>query len=351
MAKRNALLMSLGSVFLLSATGALVAEPLLAGETVANTLNRVDANCQSTVPSEGRQVVDFFDFMTQALSSSPSPKPCGEETREFSRLPDPPPGTLGPCSNIAAFCESVTEYVNKRTGNSAAFWGLTSSGKCGAPGQVFFSDQAMLGLRSENFDYAGRELPRIVHDPAIQTQCCGDDSRCSKRFANIRMLLITGVGDEDVYAEDGQHEPYNVEVTLGRVANCRSQDCIDFVFYHELGHACHSLQHYQKNQDAEFWANATLKDMDRYLGSDGVACVKAALRSGGAGSLDEKDIPGAYWAEEAYANVVFAGRQGIAGIATLCASPADKYHSRPRDYLGCLLKTPELQSRYCTPPR
>jgi hypothetical protein len=204
-------------------------------------------------------------------------------------------------------------------------------------------DTEILRRNSQKLKYAATKFYEITQDTNMQIRCCGKNTTCQKNWSATKLKLLMGrLGSAN---REASYTYPDVEIGLSRITNCQSEDCIDGALFHELGHACHRQQRGPGNPSA----SETFQDMKYYLGKDGTDCVKGGLNSyyGRIKSNKKKLIDFDEWADEAYADAIFADFWGPAKLGWNCRGRENADHCDPKAYLSCFFEIPGFRNRFC----
>jgi hypothetical protein len=242
-------------------------------------------------------------------------------------------------SDVAQLCAVATTTTWNATENVVA-WGAHI-----CPKGFGLPEEDLIHTEIEKFKYTTKKFNSITQDPKMQIRCCGNNLTCQSEWAATKLKILMGLGSNSQLAQSDIRKPYDVEISVGSIANCLSEDCIDYTLLHELGHVCHRRQ----REDSVPVFSATLHDLEFYLEKGGAKCVRDSLvREHDKLSLLRKvftDLD--YWAEEAYADAVFVDYWGPAALGWECWAKENSEHCEPDAFLGCFFKVPGFRNRYC----
>jgi hypothetical protein len=205
-------------------------------------------------------------------------------------------------------------------------------------------------------EYAGRRFAAYVASREMQEQCCGagttaSETACRTQFNQTELKVNLGLGaDESTGYFGNSSTDTAIHVSLGILVNCTSTDCVDRLFLHELGHACHYLKN-QTQQTLPYSESDTRRDFVAARGEDVTQCVQTALqteRNRASQGQQLLNINAEEWFEEALADATFFHLWTTPGSwAWNCNAHQDELHSNPRIYMACLFRIPAVRQNLC----
>ena len=279
---------------------------------------------------------------------------------------DWPASACVPFYNLGSVCAAAEGYCSERNQASRACshdqWRMNP--ETGEAYPLCLSDEQLLENHRSKVEYAGRRFHEMTHSSDLQTRCCGRDTACKRRFSQVSFRLLLGLGADDRTGHFTNRPPsllfssdQAVEASVGFLTSFVSPAAMDGFFYHELGHACHSVR---LNTGDDLFRTAlprsseeTMRSMREFVGSELSSCVKEGLQRAWNGlSADARsDTNYDEWYEEAHADAIYASSRYAtpAGVAWQCSAIQDSEHASPLYYLGCYLMRPEFKAAICGP--
>jgi hypothetical protein len=144
-----------------------------------------------------------------------------------------------------------------------------------------------------------------------------------------------------------------VELSEGFLIGCRSEECIDYVVMHELGHACEDRRSRGSdrvvNQCAIDLGLASEERFERIFGSAARQCVvreieSYAVRERAAGW----PVCRGMWNKVAFADARASTRlRHFSSWSRICEDRGDPGHAGGLHYIHCIANHPLNRSRYC----
>lgn len=252
---------------------------------------------------------------------------------------------------VYQICEVTKAFAKHHTTSSYAFGALAQKTGSICPAGQGISDDQLVRHREKAFQYTALKFKLLTQDPAMQFHCCGNNQNCKERWSATKLHLVVGLGVESQLAQIRQNTIAEIELSTGRIANCFTADCIDKVLLHELGHSCRRWQKESSEQKLRTPSfEETARDLSDYIGKDGADCVTKGLHSyyNGTSGDFRKRVNLDRWADEAFADIVFAGEWGTAGLVWICDGQEDETHADPKAYIGCFIYDPKFKNKFCT---
>lgn len=223
-------------------------------------------------------------------------------------------------------------------------------------------------LRKKTFQFAYDFFEKIKNDPEVQNQCCKDAvvndlsdgkndkfiQNCRRRFQSSQLYLMyeLGVAGETAFFS-GEIRSKNNTVYLSEssILNCITEQCIEHLIYHELGHSCQVSQGWLHSNEENNCNNLSdaKSDLNSHFGSGTTQCLlnMVNLEKGKGTKLCESA-----WLHEAFADLIFMPFwKDPAHWNLSCEGATDFIHGPSRSVVSCGLQLPKIQKVVCSPNR
>ena len=184
----------------------------------------------------------------------------------------------------------------------------------------------------------------MISDPENQERCCHENTECLAKWKNTKLIILTQLPPNDQTAyKSGTHD-LSVSASVAKIANCRSKGCINYLFNHELGHACHQAGHTQPTYELK--REEFKEDLTRATQSQqGANCILDSLDRENLNIGREHYV--LHWYEEALANVRFFEKSSAETPGYLCGCFEDIDHGAFQVYASCISLIPKFKSKIC----
>lgn len=202
--------------------------------------------------------------------------------------------------------------------------------------------------------HAREKFDEFRSSKKLQTLCCKNNKSCRARFAETKLEMENNFygfratrlmnGKTTSFYDPGEHK---VKLVVSDLTNCLTQECIEDIVLHELGHSCQfSRFYFSKNSFfsglSQVAASARLEagllrtgtsGFDEVFGKEVSACIQDSIR----GSQVPNHNEGVEMTE-AFAESVFASERKTFFHWVHSCEAGDSSHLRPRKtYMKCLL--------------
>jgi hypothetical protein len=218
------------------------------------------------------------------------------------------------------------------------------------------------------FEMTSAFFHRIKDDPALKKRCCGANSSCYDRLAQVRLVVLEGLPRDSQFA--AYHIPDNaIHLSESVLLNMWHEEGVERLILHEMGHACHLSRHWRGETSLDRMTtdicesphvmSAVKKDFEAFFGEATSQCVLDGLNREAehrrAGYLPgDREVCRGSWMIEAFADAAFFDqRTSPAHFAWDCPprrehNPHGKSnHSSARPVMNCLFERPEIRSLHC----
>jgi hypothetical protein len=243
--------------------------------------------------------------------------------------------------DVSKICVEAEKSCERLTGRASCFQTPGESDPC-------LDEPEIMQKSAARISYAAHRFYQLARDEKMLDHCCGQNARCRDGWPQTRIVLLKGLGPDDRTAH---FDPIskNVEVSVSVLAGCRSRDCIDGYFFHELGHACQYWHHSGAEPTGlRYPVEQTRREIEDYLGPEGAQCVMDGLKARSSANHDT-ELDFAEWAEEALADAIFVGQWGTGAWARSCMAREDSLHAKAKFYSRCFLHyLPEVKNALCS---
>ncbi len=317
------------------------------------------AGSPSPSPSSSGIPALLSDVIHLEKFNYPSAATCGggvvnlpEIKLPFDRMPARAPGmcelsAASFCATAQRGCESRHRSLNCAAQNPSARKSRVASSQ----------------LRKDIFAFASRYFTETKDDPTAIEHCCGDlDSQdyrsCADHFTKTKLYLLKGLPETDqtAYYLADLKQP-RVEVSEAALLSCETEECVQYLILHELGHACEwSRDNFNPSLDKCSDAFVSREDLSDFFGEETSDCLfnanlkaaqehdkklKHSLKKNGFACMEG-------WLRENFADAVFIDRwQSPYNGAWICNAASDPMHGPESVLLVCLFKNKKIQSLFC----